>query len=437
MRLIRFLDDRAFPAADRTEAQLGVPPVVKKNERRRSGAASGPRGARLHRPAAGAGAARKRRRHAARISRQQQGQAMNSSGGKPALPQTERPATGSIDRIARMLGYMAMLGIAVLFLWLTLKVDLVIFAGVLLAVSLHRAAGDLSRLTRLPAGISLALVVLLLLAFFAAIGWFFSQAIAGQINQLSRQLPAAAEKLIDIVRGSGIGKTLTHHVHLDHAQTSPTNMARDFFGAAVNFVEVIGAILVIAFLGVYFAAEEKLYTNGLVRLVPTPRRRRAAEILHETAGALWYWMLGRLFSMTVLGVLAIVGLWLLGVPLPVALGFLVGILTFIPYLGAFVSAVPAVLLAAATRLDLAVYVIILFVGIHLTEGYLLVPLVQRRIVHLPPALTLSAQIVLGVLAGFLGLLLATPLVAASLVIIRMAYVEDLLGDRVGETTPSG
>ena len=48
---------------------------------------------------------------------------------------------------------------------------------------------------------------------------------------------------------------------------------------------------------------------------------------------------------------------------------------------------------------------------------------------MPPALTLAAQVILGVLAGFLGLLLATPLVAAALVLIRMGYVEDYLGDR--------
>lgn len=73
--------------------------------------------------------------------------------------------------------------------------------------------------------------------------------------------------------------------------------------------------------------------------------------------------------------------------------------------------------------------IVLYLGVHLTEGYILMPLVQRRVVHLPPALTLSAQVILGVLAGFLGLLLATPLVAAALVIVRMVYVEDVLGDR--------
>ena len=138
-------------------------------------------------------------------------------------------------------------------------------------------------------------------------------------------------------------------------------------------------------------------------------------------------MLGRLVSMTTLGFVVAIGLWIIGVPLPAALGFLAGILTFVPYIGAFVSAVPSLLLAVSINLDLAVYVVLLYIVVHLIEGYIRVPLVQRRVVPLPPALTLSAQIILGVVAGFLGLLLATPLVAA-IVIIRMVYVEDVLGD---------
>jgi predicted PurR-regulated permease PerM len=105
-----------------------------------------------------------------------------------------------------------------------------------------------------------------------------------------------------------------------------------------------------------------LYTGGLVRLVPPARRARAAEILHETASAMWYWMLGRLFSMTVLGVMTAIGLWLLGVPLPAALGFLAGIMTFVPYIGAFASAIPSVIIAAFLNLTLAVYVIALYLG---------------------------------------------------------------------------
>jgi predicted PurR-regulated permease PerM len=93
------------------------------------------------------------------------------------------------------------------------------------------------------------------------------------------------------------------------------------------------------------------------------------------------------------------------------------------------SAIPSGVIAASIDLTLATYVIALYIGVHLIEGYILVPMVQRRVMHLPPALTLSAQVILAVLAGFLGLLFATPLVAAALVMIRMIYVEDILGDR--------
>jgi predicted PurR-regulated permease PerM len=273
-----------------------------------------------------------------------------------------------------------------------------------------------------------------IVTIFSGIGWFFSQAITSQADQLSQQLPAAAEKVGSMIGQSGLGKTLMRHINTNDIQTSPTSIVQGFFGVAANVVEVVAAVVVVLFLALYFAAEAVRYARGLVRLVPPARRPRAAEILQEAASAIWYWMLGRVFSMVTLGVMTGLGLWLIGVPLPVALGFLAGIMTFIPYIGSIVSAIPSILIAASIDLSLAIYVIVLYVGVHLTEGYILVPLVQRRVVHLPPALTLSAQLILGVLAGFLGLLLATPLVAATLVIVRMAYVEDMLGDQ-GLTGP--
>lgn len=200
--------------------------------------------------------------------------------------------------VPRALAYMTLVALGVLFVWLTLQVDLVIFAGVLLGVSLYRAAALLSRVTRLPAGWALLAVVLLILALSAGIGWFFAQAIASQINQLSQQLPAAAEKVRSMISQSDLGKALMQHVDTGNVQTSPARVLGSFFGIAVNVVEVVGAVVVMLFLAVYFAAEPGRYASDLVQLVPLARRPRAAEILHETASAIWYWMLGRLFSMT-------------------------------------------------------------------------------------------------------------------------------------------
>jgi predicted PurR-regulated permease PerM len=176
--------------------------------------------------------------------------------------------------------------------------------------------------------------VLLVLAFFAGMGWFFSQAIASQIDQLSQQLPAAAAKVESIIGQSSVGKRITEHISPTSIKQSPLTMLQNFFGVATNAAEVVGALVVTTFLGIYFAAEANLYISGLVRLVPRVRRARCGEILHETASAIWYWMLGRPVSMTSLGFLVAMGLWIIGVPLPVALGFLAGILTFVPYIGA-------------------------------------------------------------------------------------------------------
>jgi predicted PurR-regulated permease PerM len=252
--------------------------------------------------------------------------------------------------VPRALAYMTLVGLAVLFLWLTLRVDLVIFAGVLLAVCLRRAAVCASGLTRLPVGWALPTVVLVIITFFAGIGWFFSQAIASQIDQLSQQVPAAAEKVGSMIGQSGLGKTLMQHLNAKDIQTSPASIVQGFFGVAANVVEVVAAAVVVLFLAVYFAAEAGRYVRGLVRLMPPARRPRAAEILHETASAIWYWMLGRLFSMTTLGVMTALGLWLIGVPLPVALGFLAGIMIFVPYVGSIVSSIPSMLIAASIDL---------------------------------------------------------------------------------------
>jgi predicted PurR-regulated permease PerM len=164
--------------------------------------------------------------------------------------------------IPRALAYMILVGLGVLFLCLTLQVDLVIFAGMLLGICLRRAADWVSGVSRLPVGWALLVVVLLVLALLAGSGWFFSRALASQINQLSQQLPAAAEKVWRMIGQSDFGQTLTQHLNTGNLQTSPTSMVTGFFGVAVNIAEVVGAVVVMLFLAIYFAAEAERYARG-------------------------------------------------------------------------------------------------------------------------------------------------------------------------------
>jgi predicted PurR-regulated permease PerM len=178
----------------------------------------------------------------------------------------------------------------------------------------------------------------------------------------------------------------------------------------------------------YGAADPEIYVAGAVRLVPLGRRARIREVLREVAQALRWWLVGRLISMAVIAVMTGAGLWLIGVRLAFTLGLLAGTLSFVPYLGSISSAIPAILIALTQSTTMVLYVIVLYVVVHIAEGYILVPLTQKKMVHLPPALTLSMQAILGTLLGIIGIALATPLTAAVMVATRMLYVEDVLHD---------
>jgi predicted PurR-regulated permease PerM len=151
-----------------------------------------------------------------------------------------------------------------------------------------------------------------------------------------------------------------------------------------------------------------------------------ANLLDALARTLRRWMLGRIASMTVVGCVTSLGLWLIGIPLALSLGMLAGALGFIPNIGPIVSSVPALLIAAAFGLPHVGYVIALYLGVNLIDGYVLTPWIQKRSVATPAALVLVAQLVFGALWGILGLMLAVPLLACLLVIVRKLYVEDVL-----------
>ena len=193
---------------------------------------------------------------------------------------------------------------------------------------------------------------------------------------------------------------------------------------------IFADFIIILFIGLYLAIEPGLYTRGVIRLAPASRRERARAVIDEVGNTLRWWLIGKAASMLVIGVLTAFGLWLLDVPLALTLGLLAAILTFIPNIGPILSVVPAALLALLHSPTRALYVILLYLGIQTIESYLLTPMVQRRTVQLPPALTIFAQVLLGVLVGGLGLALATPLTAAALVLVRMIYVEDTLHDSI-------
>ena len=150
------------------------------------------------------------------------------------------------------------------------------------------------------------------------------------------------------------------------------------------------------------------------------------EVLSSTARALRAWLLGQFVSMIIVGAISWAGLSLLNVPLALGLAFLAFVLEFIPVIGPIVAAVPAVLVGLSQSPMAGLWVALLYLGIHVIEGYVVVPMLQRWAVHIPPALTVIGVVAFGFIFGWLGVLLATPLMVATVVWVKMIYVESVL-----------
>jgi predicted PurR-regulated permease PerM len=208
--------------------------------------------------------------------------------------------------------------------------------------------------------------------------------------------------------------------------------ARNFFsGGALTTVANVGAgvasilsyAVVIIIATVYAVAQPAPLINGFVALFPAGQRQRVREILREVYDALQRWFLGQLTSMIIIGVLSTVALSLIGIPFALLLGIFSGLISFIPFVGPAISVIPPVLLALiGTPVD-ALWVVLAYAIIQTIETYLIHPVVMSRAVSLHPAVVMFALLVMGTLFGFVGVLLAVPLVAALHVLLRELWIE--------------
>lgn len=353
----------------------------------------------------------------------------------PAIIPPDTPPDGIngiyVRRVLIAVGIsVAVVGLLAL-LWYAIDVLLVVFAGTLVAVLLRAPANLLARHTPLSGGWSVGVVIIALALLLWGGGRLMAPTVMDQFDTLSRTLPQVVETAKQQVTGNPWGDRLLRQAQSINWRSPRMNLLGRVTGAVSSVFGFLANVGIILVLGVYFAIQPRPYIDGLVKLVPVPGRSRAREVLRGIGQTLQWWMVGKLASMALIGVLTGLGLWLLGIQLALALAVLAGLLSFVPYLGPIVSAVPAVLLAFTQGSQQAFYVILLFLGVQAIEGNVLTPLVQQKAVNLPAAMILFAQIMLGVLLGAMGVVLATPLAAMLFVVVRMLYVEGVLGDTDG------
>jgi len=325
------------------------------------------------------------------------------------------------------------IGILLLIVFATyfLEVLFTVFAGILLAVFLAGVSNILTEDTFLPRPLALLLTLLGLVGLVVGLWALAGPDISEQINALAGLLPDATERLARRLRTSAQQyewvREFVDPTQLLPPVSSVIGRVTNVFQGTLNLL--VNAFIIV-FIGIYGAAAPQTYLDGMVRLIPPSSRPRARAVLYAIGRALRWWLTGRLIMMVIVGVLTALGLHLVGIPSPVALGLVAGLFSFVPYLGPVLSVLPAVLVASVLGATEVVYVLFVYGTIQLLESYLIAPLVQQQAVHIPPAAVITAQFIGGIGAGAVGVLLATPLTIVVIVLIQMLYVEDVLGDDV-------
>src|SRR6056297_290142 len=312
----------------------------------------------------------------------------------------------------------------------SVNVLLLVFAGILFGILL----GGLSRWIAARSPLSYLgaylLVVVVLLIGMGLGSFYLGSQIALRADRFSAQLQSGVKQL---------GNSLSQYQWANQfipestdwqslAMEKSSAILPSLFSGLQWATWIATGILVVFFVGLYAAYNPHLYRGGLVKLFPIDARTHADEVLDQLIEALSKWIIGRLMSMSIVGILTAVGLWFLGVPLPVTLGVVAALLTFIPNIGPLLAAVPQILLALNVDASTAVYVLVFNVLLQGVESYLITPMIQRHEVTLPPIATISAQLLLGVLFGIIGVMMAAPLLVVVMVLVQMLYIHDRLGD---------
>jgi len=346
--------------------------------------------------------------------------------------------------------------IVVRLLWFASPLFLTAFLGILFGLAVSTGVDRLTR-WRIPRGVGAAIVVITFMGLLVEFGALVAPIIRAQSVELRHRLPESIDRLeawankhnrglIGSIFGPGAGMPTRDTATLG-AQAAPTSAdstrpsplreriskqlsgaTRYLFPFLSSTFAVLAGILIIIFLAVYIGADPDLYHRGLMQLFPRRARRRAGEVFSAMATMLRRWLVTQLIAMLAIGTVTTIVLLLLGVKAAFALGILAGLLEFIPTIGPILSAVPAVAMGFLDSPEKALYVAIAFWGIQFAENHLLIPLLMKGGVNAPPALTILSQALMAVLFGFLGLMCAVPLLAATIVAVRMLYVEGVVGE---------
>jgi putative permease len=356
----------------------------------------------------------------------------------PRAPETVVVAgdRGVAQHLAELLGGRLYRAAGLLFLFAILfhyfepitRVLLIAFVGAILAIAFNAIV------TRIPLrrGLATILVALTTLAVLAGVVWLGVSFLIGQVRSFIQDMPSILagmeewERWLEAQTGLDIellGPRLEQTVN----QLVGGGGGLGFLTGAFGMLEIV-AISVLVLVGAFFvvARPNDQLLLPLMRAVPRERRpavRRMFKLLGERLAG---WMWGTLMSMLIIGTLAVVVFWLLGVPYALLLGIIVGVIDIIPLVGPWIGGIVAVLVTLIYEPSLAIWVAVAVLAIQEVEGNVVRPFVMSESAKLHPFVTILALLLFGSMFGLLGAILALPITLAIATVVQVLWVEETI-----------
>ena len=323
----------------------------------------------------------------------------------------------------------------VLLLWLggtVANLLLLLFLAVLVSLYLSAVADWITRRARVPRQWSFLAAVILTFAALGGLIALLVPPIIEQTRQLIQVLPSmissweagidrsiARIPALQDVWGTGDHRLL--RAMYDQVAHLFTDLVPKVIGIGHAFINVFSVFV----MSIYLGLNPDFYREWLIALFPPIHRDLVRDVLGDLRDTLRSWIVGQLFAMFVLGVLTAIGLWWLDVPYWLTFSVFTGAVAIIPFFGTLVSTLLPALFVLGDGVGKALAVIVWGVVVHVFEANVVVPRVMAHKVDLPPVLTIMSVLIMGTLLGPGGLLVAVPMVAIVMVLVRRILITRL------------
>ena len=330
-------------------------------------------------------------------------------------------------RFIRRVFWVLIVATFVTVLYLALDLLILAFGSMLVAIAIHAIAELYATRLHAPKKAALGLGIATVIGVLVFLGWLIGVEFRQQVNVLVERLPGLVRQLDAYMSRTPVGAKVADAVQ---AAFAGSRVAQDIGELVRGAGELLLNAILVLFGAIFFSIDPKIYERGFLLMIPPAKRAAVEDALGDVASTLLLWLRAQLIQMTAMGTMVGVGLWIVGVPSPGALGLLTGISEFIPYVGPIAAMLPALGLAATQGNGALIGALATYAIVRLIQTNFITPYVQARVVSIPPAITVFAIIGIGVIFGIFGLFFSAALLVVIFTLVRSLYLREVLGEDI-------